>query len=65
MKGVKRLSKKGNLNPRYVGPFRILSLLGKVAYELELPSNLASVHPVFHVSLLKKCIDDPTVVVPI
>ncbi|KAF3668853.1 hypothetical protein FXO38_07899 [Capsicum annuum] len=37
----------------------------EVAYELELPSDLASVHPVFHVSLLKKCIGDPAVVVPI
>ncbi|KAF3661550.1 hypothetical protein FXO37_12888 [Capsicum annuum] len=63
--GVKRFGKKGKLSPRYVGPFKILSLFGKVAYELELPSDLASVHPVFHVSLLKKCIGDPTVVVPI
>ncbi|PHT54216.1 Lignin-forming anionic peroxidase [Capsicum baccatum] len=65
MKGVKRFGKKGKLSPRYVGPFRILSCFGKVAYELKLPSNLASVHPVFHVSLLKKCIGAPAVVVPI
>ncbi|KAF3658656.1 hypothetical protein FXO37_14318 [Capsicum annuum] len=36
-----------------------------VAYEFELPSDLALVHPVFHVSLLKKCIGDPAVVIPI
>ncbi|PHU19414.1 26S protease regulatory subunit 10B [Capsicum chinense] len=42
-----------------------VSVLGPVAYELELPSDLSSVHPVFHVSLLKKCIGDPIVVVPI
>ncbi|KAF3679775.1 Inorganic pyrophosphatase 3 [Capsicum annuum] len=65
MKGVKRFDKKGKLSPRYVGPFRILSLFGKVAYELELLSDLALVHPVFHVSLLKKCIGDPAVVVPL
>ena len=65
MKGVKRFDKKGKLSPRYVGPFRVLSRFGKVAYELELPSDLASVHLVFHVSLLKKCIGDPAVVVPI
>ncbi|KAF3667545.1 hypothetical protein FXO37_09980 [Capsicum annuum] len=57
MKGVKRFGKKRKLSPRYVSPYRILNRFGKVAYELELPSDLASVHPVFHVSLLKKCID--------
>ncbi|KAF3643823.1 hypothetical protein FXO38_20466 [Capsicum annuum] len=65
MKGVKRYGKKRKLSPHYVGPFRILSRFGKVAYELELPLDLASAHPVFHVSLLKKCIGDPAVVVPI
>ena len=63
MKGVKRFGKKGKLSPQYVGPFKILSRFGKVAYELELPSDLASVHPAFHVSLLKKCIGNPKVVV--
>ncbi|PHT34407.1 Protein LATERAL ROOT PRIMORDIUM 1 [Capsicum baccatum] len=63
MKGVKRFDKKGKLSPRYVGPYRILSHYGMVAYELELPADLASVHPVFHVSLFKKCIGDPAVVV--
>ncbi|KAF3640037.1 putative ribonuclease H protein-like [Capsicum annuum] len=47
------------------GVKRILCRFGKVAYELEFPSDLASVHPVFYVSLLKKCIGDPAVVVPI
>ncbi|KAK4729692.1 hypothetical protein R3W88_022680 [Solanum pinnatisectum] len=36
-----------------------------VAYELELPNELASVHPVFHVSMLKKCVGDPTSIVPL
>ena len=65
MKGVKRFDKKGKLSPRYVVPFKILNHLGKVAYELELPSDLASVYLVFHVSLLKNFIGDPSVVVPI
>ena len=56
MKGVKKFGKKGKLNPSYVGPYRILSHFGKVSYDLELPTDLASVHPVFHVSFLKKCI---------
>ncbi|KAF3663950.1 putative uroporphyrinogen decarboxylase, chloroplastic-like [Capsicum annuum] len=42
MKGVKRSYKKGKLSPRYVSPFKILSRFGKVAYDLELSSDLAS-----------------------
>ncbi|WMV45445.1 hypothetical protein MTR67_038830 [Solanum verrucosum] len=65
MKGVMRFGKKGKLSPRYVGPYRMLKRIGKVAYELELPANLAAVHPVFHISLLKKCVGDPTSIVPL
>ncbi|KAK4731655.1 hypothetical protein R3W88_024643 [Solanum pinnatisectum] len=39
--------------------------VGKVAYELDLPNDLAMVHPVFHVSILKKCVGDPTSIVPL
>ncbi|TMW90959.1 hypothetical protein EJD97_014998 [Solanum chilense] len=48
-----------------VGPYEILQRVGKVAYELKLPSELASVHLVFHVSKLKKCISDPESILPI
>ncbi|WMV24067.1 hypothetical protein MTR67_017452 [Solanum verrucosum] len=65
MKEVMRFGKKGKLSPRYVGPYRILKRIGKVAYELELPADLAAVHPVFHISLLKKFMGDPTSVVPL
>ncbi|WMV44463.1 hypothetical protein MTR67_037848 [Solanum verrucosum] len=65
MKGVMRFGKKGKLNPKYVGPYRILKRIGKVAYELELPADLAAVHPVFHISLLKKCVGDPASIVPL
>ncbi|KAM3204423.1 hypothetical protein P3L10_027832 [Capsicum annuum] len=65
MKRVKRFGKKGKLSPRYIDPFRILSHFKNIAYELELPSDLASVHPVFPVSLLKKCIGDPAVAIPL
>ena len=39
--------------------------IGKVPYELELPKKLAVVHPVFHISLLKKCVGDPASIVPL
>lgn len=63
MKRVKRFGKKGKLIPWYISPFKILNHIGKVAYDLELSSDLVSVHPVFHVFLLKKCIGDPKVIV--
>ena len=59
MKGVVRFGKKGKLSPLFVGPYEIFKRIGKVAYELKIPSELTSVHPIFHVSMLKKCIDDP------
>ena len=58
MKGVMRFVKKGKLSPRYVGHYKILKRVWKVAYELELWAELATVHPVFHVSALKKSIGD-------
>ncbi|WMV50559.1 hypothetical protein MTR67_043944 [Solanum verrucosum] len=63
MKGVMRFSKKVKLSPRYVDPYQILRCIGKVAYDLDLPNELASVHPVFHVSMLKKCVGDSTSIV--
>ncbi|GKD70045.1 putative reverse transcriptase domain-containing protein [Tanacetum coccineum] len=59
-KGVVRFGKQGKLNPRYVGPFKVLAKIGKVAYRLELPQELSRVHHTFHVFNLKKCyIDEP------
>ena len=49
-----RFGRKGKLSPRYVGPYEILQCVGEVPYDLALPAELASVHPFFHVSLLKK-----------
>ena len=60
MKGVMRFGKKGKLSPRFIGPFEILERIGEVAYKLALPPSLASVHNVFHVSMLKKYIPDPS-----
>ena len=58
-KGVRRFGIRGKLGPRYIGPFRILSRKGEVAYELELPEELSQVHNVFHVSQLRKCLRPP------
>lgn len=54
MKGVRQFGKQGKLIPRYVGPYEILSRVGKVAYRLALPPELDHVHDVFHVSQLKR-----------
>ena len=60
MKGVMRFGKKGKLSPRFIGPFEVLRRIGEVAYELILPPRLSGVHPVFHVSMLRKYIGDPS-----
>ncbi|XP_069145585.1 uncharacterized protein [Solanum lycopersicum] len=65
MKGVVRLGKRGKSSPDYVGPYEILQKIGKVAYELKLASVLASVHPVFHASMLKNCVGDPKSILPV
>ena len=58
MKGVVRFGKNENLSPRYVCLYEILQSDGNVSYEFYFPSALTSVNPVFHVSILKKCIGD-------
>ena len=63
MKGVMRFGKKGKIIPRYVVPYKILKRVGKVAYELDLPTELAAVYSVFHILNLKKCVGDPTSIV--
>ncbi|GJV32206.1 putative reverse transcriptase domain-containing protein [Tanacetum coccineum] len=57
-KGVIRFGKREKLNPRYIGPFKILAKVGTVAYQLELPEQLSQFHCTFHVSNLKKCFSD-------
>ncbi|XP_062176026.1 uncharacterized protein LOC133881078 [Alnus glutinosa] len=53
-----RFGKKSKLNPRFIGPFEILKRIGPVAYRLALLPNLSKIHDVFHVSMLRKYVQD-------
>nr|GEV48390.1 putative reverse transcriptase domain, ribonuclease H-like domain, aspartic peptidase domain protein [Tanacetum cinerariifolium] len=64
-KGSMRFRKRGKLSPCYIGPFKILSRVGPVAYTLELPEELKAIHSTFYVLNLKKCLAKDDVVVPI
>ncbi|GJZ81702.1 putative reverse transcriptase domain-containing protein, partial [Tanacetum coccineum] len=64
-KRVIHFSKRGKLNPRYVGPFKVLEKVGSIAYKLELPQELSRVHNTFHVSNLKKCYSNEPLAVPL
>ena len=57
LKGMQRFQLKGKLAPRYIGPFKILTRRGDVSYQLELPEEMSSIHNVFHISLLRKCLE--------
>ncbi|WVZ97975.1 hypothetical protein U9M48_043470 [Paspalum notatum var. saurae] len=59
LRGTKRFHTRGKLAPRYIGPYNIKKEIGDLAYELELPEHLSGVHPVFHVSQLRKCLRLP------
>ncbi|GJZ11710.1 hypothetical protein Tco_0546469 [Tanacetum coccineum] len=64
-KGVVRFGKRGKLNPKYVGPFKVLEKVRVVAYKLELPQELSRIHNTFDVSNLKKCYADKPLAVPL
>nr|GFB22969.1 hypothetical protein [Tanacetum cinerariifolium] len=63
--GVVHFGKREKLNPRYVGPFKVIGRVGSIAYKLELPEELSRVHNTFHVSNLKKCYANEPLAVPL
>ena len=62
-RGVVRFGKRGNLSPRFMGPFEILERIGTVSFQLALPPSMSGFHEVFHVSMLRKYTPDPAHVV--
>ncbi|XP_059451053.1 uncharacterized protein LOC132181840 [Corylus avellana] len=63
MRGVMRFRKNGKLSPGFIGPFEIPQRMGRLAYRVALPPDLVGTHDVFHVSMLRKYIANPDVVV--
>ncbi|XP_052198310.1 uncharacterized protein LOC127805600 [Diospyros lotus] len=63
MKGVRRFGVSGRLSPHYIGSFEISEWVGSLPYQLALPSQLAGVHNVFHVSMLMKYMLDPQYII--
>ncbi|XP_070049383.1 uncharacterized protein [Nicotiana tomentosiformis] len=63
MKGVIRFGKRSKLSPKFIGPYEILDRVGVVAYRLALSLELSFIHPVFHISMLRKCTSDSSQVI--
>ncbi|XP_076911381.1 uncharacterized protein LOC143569315 [Bidens hawaiensis] len=63
-KGIIRFCERGKTSPGFIGPFRVLSRVGEVAYRLDLPDELDGIRPTFHVSHLRKCLADKEAHVP-
>ena len=62
---VLRFGKKGKLSPRFIGPYEVLERIKPVAYRLALPPELAKLHDVFHVSMLRKYRSDGSHILPV
>ena len=63
-KKIPRFGRKGKLSPRFIGPYMILERVVPVAYRLALPLELAKLHDVFHVSMLRRYLSDESHILP-
>ena len=59
IRGTRRFLVQGKLAPRYIGPYQVVKRVGAVAYRIQLPEEMSDIHPVFHVSQLRKCLRVP------
>jgi hypothetical protein len=57
--GIVHFGIKGKLSPRYIEPYLIIARVGSLANRLQLLESMAGLHPVFHVSMMRKYIRDP------
>ena len=62
---ILRFGQKGKLSPRSIGPYEILERVGLVVYLLALPPELAKLHNVFHVSMLRRYRSDESHILPV
>ena len=58
-----RFGFKGKLSPQYIGSFEILERVGEVAHRIVLPPELSNLNNVFHLSVLRKYMPDPSHVI--
>ena len=62
---ILRFGKKGKLSPRFIGPYEVLERIGPVAYRLALPPELAKLHNMFHVVMLRRYYYDESHILPV
>ena len=66
IRGTRKFQVQGKLAPRYIGPYRVVKRVGTVSYRIQLPEEMSDIHPVFHVSQLRKCLRVPEMeIVPV
>ena len=65
LKKILRFGRKGKLSPRFICPYKILERVGPIAYRLTLPLELAKLHDVFHVSMLRRYRSDTSNMLPV